>query len=73
VAVTDSVTEEHSAGQDVDAAQAMWRDARSRSRAVGRLADKHREQQRIEQARREQAEADDLASARWRGTEDTDE
>jgi len=73
VAVSDSVALEQAAARDVYAARGTWQDARSRSRAVGRLADKHEEQRRVDLARREQAEADELASARWKGTEDTHE
>jgi flagellar FliJ protein len=73
VAVSDSAALEEAAGRDVGAARGAWQNARSRSRAVGRLAEKHEEQRRTDLARREQAEADELASARWKGTENTHE
>jgi flagellar FliJ protein len=73
VAVSDSVALEEAAGRDVDTARGAWQDARSRSRAVGRLAEKHNEERRADLARREQAQADELASARWKGTENTHE
>ena len=73
VAVSDSIVLEQTAGAEVEASRAGWQAARSRSRAVARLGDKHQEQQRIDLARREQAESDELASARWRGTEQTHE
>lgn len=73
VAVTESVASEESAVREVNAARGAWQDARSRSRAVGRLAEKQKEQQRADQARREQAQADELTSARWKGTDDTHE
>jgi flagellar protein FliJ len=73
VAVTESVALEEAAARDVDAARGAWQDARSRSRAVGRLAEKYEEERRGDMARREQAQADELTSARWKGTEDTHE
>jgi flagellar FliJ protein len=73
VAVSDSIVLEQTAGVQVETSRAGWQAARSRSRAVARLEDKHQEQQRIDLARREQAESDELASARWRGTEQTNE
>ena len=73
VAVTDSVTLEEVAGRDVETALGAWRDARSRARAVARLEEKHVEQQRIDLTRKEQSQADELASARWKATEGTHE
>jgi len=73
VAVSDSAALQQAAERDVEASRGTWHSARARSRAVSRLAEKHQEQQRIDLARREQAQADELASARWRGTEGTDE
>jgi flagellar protein FliJ len=73
VAMSDSAALEDAAGRDVDTARGAWQDARSRSRAVGRLAEKHKEQQQADLARREQAQADELTSARWKGTENTHE
>ena len=73
VAVSDSTALQRDAEHVVEASRAAWQAARARSRAVSRLEDKHVEQQRIDLARREKGEADELASARWRGTEDTDE
>jgi flagellar protein FliJ len=73
VAVGDSVALQETAGRDVEANRSAWQAARARSRAVSRLEDKHEEQQRTDLARREQAQADELTSARWRRTEDTDE
>ena len=73
VAVGDSLTLQQTAGHDVEASRATWQAARARSRAVSRLEDKHVEEQRVDLARREQAEADELTSARWRGTESPDE
>jgi flagellar FliJ protein len=73
VAVGDSVVLEQTSGEQVEASRAGWQAARSRSRAVGRLEEKHVEQQRIDLARRDQAESDELASARWRGPEGTHE
>jgi flagellar protein FliJ len=73
VAVGDSIVAEQTAGQQVAASRGSWQAARTRSRAVGRLEDKHEEQQRVDLARRDQAESDELASARWRGAEGTHE
>jgi flagellar protein FliJ len=73
VAVSDSVVLEQTAGEEVEIARSGWQNARSRSRAVARLADKYEEERRADLARRDQAESDELAAARWRGTEETDD
>jgi flagellar FliJ protein len=73
VAVSGSVVLEQTAGEEVEIARSGWQIARSRSRAVARLADKYEEERRVDLARRDQAESDELAAARWRGTEETDD
>jgi flagellar FliJ protein len=64
--LADAVEAERQSRVRVDEARDQWQEARSRARAVERLAEQHRLREISAEARVEQNEADDLAGARAR-------